>query len=302
MDNAGRPAHRIVEDIGPCLREAVARGCALWIVLDPLCHEQALAQLYEHEQGADIEELFRKTPLFSAHAASPRVCSIAPESSMLRWLCEAAPPNWGMVLASDAPRDEILDHLRSLLLVRTDESDVIFRVWDGTVLSRMCMALPEEIPVLLGPVRRVAARTHTRSWACIDRDGQAFMEAPHRPACPLPRPWYRITKGHERAFDDQRPANLVHTVMETLLREQAGPVLPPTVRLNTFTARHVERALALGLWRAEAVELFVRCCLLHGESFPEAQSAPGPFSRRPVDEDMAILAMRRTLNHGGNRD
>lgn len=302
MDSAfaRRPMYRIVEEAGPCLREAEDKGCALWLVLDPFCHALALARLYEYNQSGDIVELFRNTPLEQSRKASPRVAAIGSESPLLHWLSEADPRNWGMILVSDAPLEEILAHLRSLLLVRTDEDDAILQVWNGSVLSRICRTLPEEIPVLLGPVRRVVTRSHIRSWACIDRDGERFMEAPHSPSQPLPCPWYRITERHERAFHDQRPATLTHNIIEALLQGQPGPVLPPTERLQTFVARHVERGLGLGLWRAEALELFVRCCLLRGESFPEMQ--PVPFSRHPIDEDTAIAAMCRIVKQGGSRD
>jgi len=306
MNNAdvSRATCRIVDDAGPCLQEAVDKGCVLRLVLDPFCHKQALARLYEYEQGKDIKELFRKTSLEELHAASPRITDIRPESRMLRWLCEADPAGWGMILAADAPLDEILAHLRSLLLVKSDGGNVIFRFWDGSVLSRICTTLPEEIPALLGPVRRVLARTHSQEWACIDRDGDAFMKTPHQPRQPLPCPWYRVTERHEHAFHDQRPAILAHNIIESLLYEQTGSALPlpPTERLQPFVARHVGRGMELGLWKPEALELFVRCCLLRGESFPEVQPIPAPFSRSPVNEDMAIQTMSRICNHGGNHE
>ena len=60
--------------------------------------------------------------------------------------------------------------------------------------------------------------------------------------------------------------------------------------------------MEMGLWDAEALDLFVRCCLTLGESFPDVQPAPAPFSRSPIDEGAAILAMRRICNPGDNHD
>lgn len=139
-----------------------------------------LPRLYEYKQSGDIVKLFHKTPLEQSRTATSRVAAIGSKSPMLSWLSEDEPRNRGMILAIDALLEEIMVHLRSLLLVWTDENDAILQVWDGSVLSRICSILPGEIPVFLGPVRRMVTRTHTRSLACIDRDGEAFMEAPRR--------------------------------------------------------------------------------------------------------------------------
>jgi hypothetical protein len=306
MDNeaVSCPTYRLIGDPWPSLQHAVISGCALWLVLDPQSHEQALARLYEYEPDANISELFHRTHLQDLHDISPRMAPVEPQSPMLHWLFDENPGNWGMVLASDAPRDEILDHLRSLLLVKTDGESVILRIWDGSVLNSLCGALPEEIPLLLGPVRRVVARTDRQEWACIDRDGDAFMQTPHQPRQSLPCPWYLLTQRHERAFQNQRPAVLTHNISESLLHRKSWPVLPlpPTERLRPFVARHVGRGMEMGLWDAEALDLFVRCCLTLGESFPDVQPAPAPFSRSPIDEGAAILAMRRICNPRGNHD
>lgn len=184
MDNeaVSCPTHRIIGEPGPSLQHAVISGCGLWLVLDPRSHEQALARLYEYEPDADIAELFHTTQLQNLHDISPRVAPIEPQSPMLRWLFDENPRNWGMVLASDATQDEILDHLRSLLLVKTDGESVILRIWDGSVLNSLCSALPEEIPFSLAPCaawwpgrsgRNGPASTGTGTRSCrprINRD------------------------------------------------------------------------------------------------------------------------------------
>ncbi len=272
-------------------------------MLDPLCHEQALAQLFTDEPDAEKTLLFLETPLAAVTEASPWLVPMGPESPILRWIDGDAPPAWGMILASDAPLPEILGHLRSLLLAKTDGRDVIFRFWDGRVLTRICRSMPKEIPVILGPVRRILTLSEENEWVCIDRDEDAFMKAPHQPKPAMPRPWYRFTEDHERLFHDKRPGIIVSNVTETLLREKMehGLALPRNERLSVFVARHVDRGLALGLWRMESLELFVRCSLRHGEAFPDVRAMPAlaPFARHPIDENSAIAAMRRILNTGG---
>lgn len=294
---------RRVDEFHFPLQEARHKGCALWLMLDPLCHEKALAQLFTDEPDAEKTLLFLDTPLASSQEASPWLVPIGPESPILRWIDGDAPPAWGMILASDAPLPEILGHLRSLLLAKTDGRDVIFRFWDGRVLTRICRSMPKEIPVILGPVRRILTLSEENEWVCIDRDEDAFMEAPHQSKPAMPGPWYRFTEHHERVFHDKRPEIITSNVTETLLREKMehGLALPRNERLTAFVARHVDRGLALGLWRMESLELFVRCSLRHGEAFPDvrAMPTPAPFARHPIDENSAIAAMRRILNTGG---
>ena len=73
MDNeaVSCPTYRLIGDPWPSLQHAVISGCALWLVLDPQSHEQALARLYEYEPDADISELFHRTHLQDLHDISP---------------------------------------------------------------------------------------------------------------------------------------------------------------------------------------------------------------------------------------
>lgn len=297
--------YRRVEHSNPYLQEAQDKGCRLWLMLDPLCDPHALEQLWTDEPDAEKTALFWETPLEANLEASPRLVPISPDSPILRWIDDTSPPGWGMLLASDAPFHELLAHLRSLLMVKSDGGDVVFRFWDGRVLTRICRSLPKETPVILGPVRRVLTLNDEGKWVCIDRDAE-FMATQIQPKPALPSPWYSFTQSHERLFHDKRPEIVASNVTEALLRAKMehGLALPHNERLSSFVTRHVNRGLALGLWRMEALELFVRCCLRHGESFPDVRATPAlaPFARNPVDEDSAIAVMRRYVNQGGLHD
>lgn len=93
------------------------------------------------------------------HELSPRILPVTLGSLILDWLEEHDPRGWGMVVASDAPIEDVLAHLRSLLLVKTEGKNLIFRIWDGRILARICAAMSEETPLLLGPARLVLTRT-----------------------------------------------------------------------------------------------------------------------------------------------
>ncbi|HCU68369.1 MAG TPA: hypothetical protein DGF30_03920 [Desulfomicrobium sp.] len=221
---------------------------------------------------------------------------------MERWISGVNPPGWGLYLASDAPVDEMLAHLRSLVLAKRDGEKVVFRFWDGRPLTRICQGIPEDIAMLLGPVHRILTQDEGDEWICIDRDGDAFMTEAHRPRPALPSPWYAFTDRHDRLFHDKRPGIVARNITESLFNEkmERGLPLPPNEALSAFVARHVNRGLALGLWGVEALELFVRCCLHHGEGFPDAQAMPAlsPLVRTPLEEDAAVAAMRNVYTPG----
>lgn len=294
---------RRVDNPDERLREARAKGCAIWLLLDPGCHREALARLYENEPDAEKTILFLKTALKESNEISPWLAPISRDSPMERWIIGANPPGWGLYLASDAPFEEVLDHLRSLVIARRDGEKVVFRFWDGRPLTRICQDMPEDIPMLLGPVRRILTQDEGGGWVCIDRNEDAFMAEAHRPETVLPSPWYAFTDRHDRLFHDKRPRIVARNITESLFDEkmERGLALPPNEALSAFVARHVNRGLALGLWGFEALELFVRCCLHHGGGFPDAQAMPAlaPLARTPLDEDAAVAAMRNFCNPGG---
>lgn len=288
--------YRHVENPAPFLEEAVSSGCSIYLVLDPACDPQAVPHLYATEPRTELTLLFFNSSLQSLHEASPRVAVVSPDASIVRWIEERDPSGWGLLLATPAPIEDVLAHFRSLLLATTDDQEVIFRIWDGRILSRICAAMPKEMPLLLGPVRRVLTRTEDGKWACIDQSEETdFLSRPYAPQPVHSCPWYRFTDEHVQIFRDKRTQVVVLNITETLRVETPGQGLPVpnNESLPSFVSRHVDRALQLGMWRFETLELFVRCCLLHGETFPQnAQtSISNVFARQPFDEDAAIASM-----------
>lgn len=283
------------------LDDALNRGWTVWLVLDPGCHPEALPQFHATEPDSEKSLLFLGSPLEYMHELSPRFAAVAPGSAMLAWLERHDPPGWGMILASDAPAGDVLAHLRSLLVVKTGGEDVIFRIWDGRILSRICDAMPEEAPLLLGPVRLVLTRTPEGGWVRIDRHGPPGE--PSMPSITHPCPWYMFSSRHDQIFQDGRAEVVARNIAFNLYCEdaQAGPsALPDGESLPSFAVRHVGRGLALGLRGEQALELFVRCCLLHGESFPDTDAAPGlkSLATRVMDEDAAVAAMLNICAQG----
>ena len=136
---------RRVDNPDGVLREARSKGCAIWL-LDPGCRKEALARLYENEPDAETTILFLDTALEESRAASPSLAPLSRDSPMERWINDAKPSGWGLYLALDAPFDEMLAHLRNLVLIKRDGKTVIFHFWDGRVLTRICHGMSKDDP------------------------------------------------------------------------------------------------------------------------------------------------------------
>lgn len=283
------------------LEECRSNKWNMWLVLDPGCHPQALAKLYATEPDAEKTLLFFDSPLEHMHELSPRVAAVMPDSPMVGWLERHNPPGWGMLLASDAQAEEVLAHLRSLLLVKTDGKDVIFRIWDGRIVSRICDAMPEEIPALLGPARLVMTSMNSGAWMRIDHAPDEM----NAPRIVHPCPWYMFGERHAEVFRDGRAQVIAHNIVFSLygLDPRTSLPQPPCGEsLLEFAVRHVERGLALGLCSGQALDLFVRCCLLYGDTFPSREGQPSlrVFTPQVVNEEAAMAAMRTICNHGAH--
>jgi hypothetical protein len=292
---------REVPDPGVVLEECRSKNWNMWLVLDPGCHPQALAKLYATEPDAEKTLLFFDSPLEHMHELSPRIAAVFPESPMLNWLEHHNPPGWGMVLASDAQAGDVLAHLRSLLLVKTEGEDVIFRIWDGRIVSRICKAMPEEIPSLLGPARLVLTCTSEGAWMRIDYESHKA----DAPRIVHPCPWYMFGARHAEVFRDGRAQVIARNIVFSMYGAdpfKPSPQPPGDESLLDFAVRHVERGLAMGLCSEQALDLFVRCCLLHGDSFPNREGQPviRAFTSQVLNEESAMTAMRTICNQGAH--
>jgi hypothetical protein len=290
---------REVSDPQAVLEEVRNNGWNAWLVLDPGCHPDALAKLYALEPNAEKTLLFFDSCLEHMHELSPRFAPVTPDSLILDWLEEHDPRGWGMVVASDATSEEILAHLRSLLVVKTEGDNLIFRVWDGRILARICAAMPEETPLLLGPARLVLTRTSAGAWVRIDHT----PEDPDTPRPVHPCPWYMFGACHAEVFREGRAQVLARNIVFELYGDNPQthlPLPPEDESLLDFAIRHVVRGLALGLGSQEALDLFVRCSLFHGESFPDVRAMPvlKPFASQIMNEAGAVAAMRKLCAQG----
>jgi len=290
---------REVSDPKAVLEEVRSIGWSAWLVLDPGCHPDALAKLYALEPDAEKTLLFFDSRLEHMHELSPRFAPVTPDSPILDWLEEHDPKGWGMVVASGATSDEILAHLRSLLVVKTEGDNLIFRIWDGRIVARICAALPEETPLLLGPARLVLTRTSAGAWARIDHT----PEDPDPPRPVHPCPWYMFGARHDEIFRDNRVQVMARNIVFELCGDNPQthlPLPPEEESLLDFAIRHVGRGLALGLGSQEALDLFVRCSLFHGKSFPDVRAMPvlKPFASQIMNEAAAVAAMRKLCAQG----
>lgn len=93
-------AGRKIWDPKDVLEEVLSKGWSAWLVLDPGCHPDALAQLYALEPDRQKTLLFFDSCLEHMHELSPRFAPVTPDSPVLDWLEEHDPKGWGMVVVT----------------------------------------------------------------------------------------------------------------------------------------------------------------------------------------------------------
>jgi hypothetical protein len=130
-------------------------------------------------------------------------------------------------------------------------------------------------------------------------------DAMNAPRIVHPCPWYMFGERHAEAFRDGRALVIAHNLVFSLYGPDPrtpSPQPPGGESLLDFAVRHVERGLALGLCSEQALNLFVRCCLLCGDTFPnrEGQPAIRAFTPQVMNEDAAMSAMRTICNQGAH--
>ena len=112
-----------------------------------------LETIYQHEPSPDPVRLFEETAFSPQANQSPLLFSLSPDGCMLDSLVEQPTQFEGLLIFTEASRNELLEHLRSLLEVRFQQHrKALLRYYDPRVASYLfpsCMS--DELVRWLGP-------------------------------------------------------------------------------------------------------------------------------------------------------
>lgn len=125
--------------------------------------EPLLQRIYQLEPDPSPEALFADTELDAHIEQGPWLIQLTPDSP---WLSayRQAPEQWpGVLLSSGQPSDELLAHLRAMLIVQFEgERKGILRYYDPQVASYL-FAATEIVNTWLGPIEQLF--WHGSTWA-----------------------------------------------------------------------------------------------------------------------------------------
>lgn len=267
------------------------------LVLDPLCHKDASATLFQYRGRRLPVPLFAAGPLADSLPVSPWVAPLDGESIELSaWVAALSPPGWGMFCHSPYAWEPVVAHLRSLVLARdaAEDKELVFRFWDNRILMRIAHNLPQACARLMGPLDTLLTQDETGEWFKITN--------PH-PTCPPPdihAPWYVFDEAHAALFADRAKEVTAFNVAEHIYSymETEDIPLPPNETLKHFALRQIESVRPLGITDEDELTSYVLCALYMGEesAFRHASSIEGARA------DMLQALWRQCADEGSREE
>lgn len=246
------------------------------LMLDPLCHKDASATLFQYRGRRLPVPLFAAGPLADSLPVSPWVAPLDGESIELSgWIATLSPPGWGMFCHSPYDWEPVIAHLRSLVLTRdaAEGKQLVFRFWDNRIFMRIAHNLPQACARLMGPLDTLVTQDETGEWFKITN--------PH-PTCTPPdihAPWYVFDDAHVALFADRAKEVTAFNVAENIYSymETEDIPLPPNETLKHFALRQIESVRPLGITDEDELTSYTLCALFIGEepAFRHASSIEG---------------------------
>ncbi len=125
---------------GDCIRN--------WLQTHPLNNTEQLFAIFSNASAAEPfkawqasanaqapSPIWAKTIYAEWDAVMPYVGIVAVDSGFLDWIATTESPDWGWLAVSSASLEAVVEHLRSLSLVKLPNGkSVFFRFWDGRYL------------------------------------------------------------------------------------------------------------------------------------------------------------------------
>lgn len=146
-----------------------------YVLLDGISVESLPKKLYEWTVAPDVEVLYLETPWAELSDVSPHLVKLKNENDpvLAEFIANHA-DEWGYLLFSSEPRNNLLQHLRWLICVQPQHSPpVLLRLADPAVMHAL-LALEQnsEKTKLYGPIEYIyAPDAMTESWHQHQRPG-----------------------------------------------------------------------------------------------------------------------------------
>lgn len=173
-----------------------------YLLLDGAQIDGLIARLYALEDAPAVHPLYLQTVYEALADVGPMLVLLNPNSELAQVFNQQWRLTAGVWLESDAQEDELVEHLRSLIHARIDDSlTVLLRYYDPRIMRLWLGPLKaEERDALLGPISLVRLPDDQGADELLRRETQQSSFARYQDT-----PWLRLSQAQ---LDDMNQAKL----------------------------------------------------------------------------------------------
>lgn len=184
-------------------------GTTRYLLLDGAKIENLPARVYSLDENPIVEWLYHSTPLHEVFDVGPALVVLRANTALEKAFTEDWQNDAGLIIESDAPIQQLTEHLRSLIHVRVPgDASMLFRYYDPRVMRHWLPPMsPAEKDHLMGPIRRVrlpAREGQQEQWIVREQDRQSAQQYAERPWLYLDeQQLQQLNQGKLELFDQQ---------------------------------------------------------------------------------------------------
>ncbi len=153
-----------------------------YLIVDAVRVPDIQTLAYQHEPAPDLKLLYAHSPLEHLAEASPVVFTFTGEQSLVALLEDDVVLRSSSVVVSFIPSKderEILDHLRSLMIVKINNHLTLFRFYSAAFWEQVKNDIQQQdIDTILGPLSQLCWCRDDKSWQSFRHEPQALASPP----------------------------------------------------------------------------------------------------------------------------
>lgn len=264
------------------------QSASRYLLLDGANIENLPSRLYSLDDNPTLEWLYHATPYQAVFDVGPALVVLKTNTPLEQAFKEHWQHDAGVMIESDAPMQQLAEHLRSLIHARVPgDVSLLFRYYDPRVMRHWLPALdPDEKDRMMGPISRVrlpAREGQEAQWIVREhrQNAQQYAE----------RPWLhldeqqlqQLNQGKLEMFDQQLLEHVRLYFPDCLSQRSTAEQQEWAVLCREGAARHGYSApKEVVRWSALVAE--------HGTTFP---LAPEHQAYREILQQPTLNATQR---------
>lgn len=247
----------------------MSRNASRYLLLDGAKIENLPNRLYSLDDSPTLEWLYHATPYQALSDVGPALVALRANSPLEQAFTEHWQHDAGLTIESDAPLQQLAEHLRSLIHVRVPgNASLLFRYYDPRVMRHWLPTLGSaEKDRMMGPVSRMRLPARDglgEQWIVREQDPQSAQQYAERPWLYLDeQQLQQLNQGQLEAFDQQLLEH-VRTYFPDCLAQRS------TVEQQEWAVLCREGAARHGYSAPNEVSRWAALVAEHGTAFPQA--------------------------------